>query len=1040
MPDTALLAALMAATLLVFLGVVSQAAAVGEPNARISGSLADTSGSVFASFDHDFAGALAGTNSDSRTEAATGATAAADLTYTSSDAGADAQGHGSANTGSPPRQATSDSFFSKEFSLTRPMQFSASGSVSVTSTSNQCCVVASARLSRSGSPNVFNVVASTGDGTKSVNSSGVLQPGDYTLALEASPGVGGGAAATPNIAGAAEFDVDFDLADAPIAVTITSAPPAETTATDATFAFEAATSPPPPGHFECRIDSFGFAPCTSPKTFTNIPLGDHVVQVRYVPDSGSAGPPSDARWKVVPSCPDVTIGLVRVKGCFTERQANGAGTGFFETEGDAWIGGFHVRPRSGGKLVVHNDAAAPFVAEGTGVDLVLGGQLVPAPLGELRPFVGDFALSLNTAGTFERFLALPLLKGLSGQVKVTWNVAPGGATGAKLEASVSMEELTKNLGRPLAGRDGTSRSVGTLAGKLGLALENGKPMEVTEGELEIPEYAVEVKGTNPPLKEGFGGGKFKGKQVGATVEWSGEVTLLFPWQGRSGTNQGSVTGRLFYTDFQMAGLGLGVSGFETPIGRTGWDLTGLEGDVLYRPDLSFNVGVKAQQHSSFAGDHLLKLTGNVKALKLAETDCATGKNPVEFVGTFNAPPLEAQKIGELKGQLLMCAYLQGTRNFAFEAGLSGDLTVDVGPFEKLFSATGSAKGWFSGFDFNLDGSYRLTLPRIGTIGADGVLSSEGYAVCGRYGFISAGIATNNWLEPPGDLPVCDFTPFRAVAPARAAGGSARSVRIAPGQSAVGIAVRGGGAAPRVRVTGPNGERFSSRPGDEPLEKPSALIFSIDELKTTSVFLRRPRAGSWRIEPLDGSVPITRIETARQLPEPRIRARVRKQGGKVIVSWRARKVPGQKIELVDRANGVTTTIQRSTSKRRGRVAFRPANPLETRRRIEAVLLQNGSPRPPLTVARYTLRKPKRPARAGKPTARRTAAGLVIGWRKARRARDYLITVQTGTVVLTRTTTRRLKLTYREPPPGRLTVRITPRDKFGRPGPTAVVNVG
>ena len=868
---------------------------------------------------------------------------------------------------------------------------------------------------------------------------GTISPGSCSLSVDALADAEDNTAGTvPTSTGGYVLSLDVTEAGAqPPAVEITAGPPATTNATTASFEFRATGGSPPPGHFECSLDNAGFTECASPKTFDNLAEGDHRFQVRYKPDAGGAGPAAEATWRVVPGCPDVRVGVAVAQGCFTERMANGAGTGVFETEQDAWVGGFHLRPRPGGKLVIQDRPQAPLAAEGAGVDWLLGGQAVPAPLAELQPFVPDFTLSLNTAGTIERFVALPLLQGLSAQAKVTWD--PGGR-GSKVEASVSMEELTESLGTPLAGLNGNATSIGTLAAKLELKLANGTATEVTEGELEVPEYAVELEGTTPPLKEGFGGGRFKAKRVGTTVEWSGEVSVLFPWQGQSGTNQGTVTGRLFFTDFQMGGLGLGVSGFERPIGRTGWDLTGIEGDVLYRPDFAFNVGVTAQQHSSFAGDHLFKLTGNVKALKLAEDDCEQGSNPVEFVGTFNAPPLEAQEIGELKGQVLMCAYLQGARNFAFEAGLSGDLKVDV-PVDGAFSAQGSAKGWFSGLDFNLDGSYRLTVPVIGTIGADGVFSSEGYAVCGRYGFISAGIATDNWLEPPGDLTGCDFTPFRvATGPssARAAGGT-RTVRVPSGQSAFGFAVRGSDGAPLVRVSGPRGERFTTPSDGEPLERRDALIIPATQLKTTYVYLRRPRPGRWSIEPLDGSPAIDRVETARQLPRPRVRARARRRGGKVVVNWSARRIPGQRIELVDRADGVATTIQRSTSRGRGRVVFTPRNPLATRRTIEAVILQNGSPRPPLTAARYRLRKPRRPARVGKPTARRTSAGLTIRWRRARRARDYIVSVSAGTSVLTRTTTARRVVTYRGAPAGRLTVRITSRDQFGRTGPAARVTV-
>ena len=61
---------------------------------------------------------------------------------------------------------------------------------------------------------------------------------------------------------------------------ITSAPPAETEATDATFAFEDAALLPLGGGFECSLDGAPYAPCSSPHTITGLLGGPHVFRVR----------------------------------------------------------------------------------------------------------------------------------------------------------------------------------------------------------------------------------------------------------------------------------------------------------------------------------------------------------------------------------------------------------------------------------------------------------------------------------------------------------------------------------------------------------------------------------------------------------------------------------------------------------------------------------------------------------------------------------------------------------------------------------------
>src|SRR6185437_15802267 len=120
-----------------------------------------------------------------------------------------------------------------------------------------------------------------------------------------------------------------------------------------------------------------------------------------------------------------------------------------------------------------------------------------------------------------------------------------------------------------------------------------------------------------------------------------------------------------------------------------------------------------------------------------------------------------KKIGQFDGTVTMCAYTRSIETFSFEAVVSGKLDVDAFGKKKLFTASGSAKGFFHGTSFNLDGGYSLTLPVFGKIGATGLLSSEGYAFCGTYHGVSAGFATHNWLEAPDDIQGCGSTPYRA---------------------------------------------------------------------------------------------------------------------------------------------------------------------------------------------------------------------------------------------------------------------------------------
>ena len=740
--------------------------------------------------------------------------------------------------------------------------------------------------------------------------------------------------------------------------------------------------------------------------------------------------------------PSVQVGVALAEGCFTERtdtQSNP--TGAFETAQEAWVGGFDLKPQPGAKLVVDpSNHSAPLQAEGGGVDWVLSPSLsIPAPFAEIKPFTPSYTLGLNTAGSLERLVALPLIKDASAQVTVTWG--PGGAS-SSVAAQVSLADISKNLGTALSATAG--RSIGTLAAGLTVKLANDAPLSLAAASLQIPEFAVELKGTDPALKLGFGGAKFayatepQGKPM-----WSGEATTFFPWDDR----QGSFTGAWTVDDGTLTSLKVALSGFKVKIGRTGWDWTGATGTLGLSPALAFDVGIDLEQQVKVKGDPLFKLSGSVKGLQLAP-DCKNGKNPFEFLLSGNSPPLEKAGIGKLAASVRYCAYLSSLATFGFEAAMNATLDVDVETpivgvtAKKLVTATGSLGGWFSGFDFDVEGNVSMKLPVFGTIAATGVLSSNGYAVCGTYGFVSAGIATNNWVEPPTDLSGCDLTPFQQAPPAaadvaRVAAGT-RTVAIPSGQSVFALAVRGRTAAPRIRLAGPGRVRFVSPAGPHALKTGSVIIVPEAALRTTYVYLHHPRAGTWRITALADAV--TRIDSAHALSKPNVRVRLRHlRGGRIQLTWHAPALRGQQIRLLDRAGGTVTLIQRLTRRHSGRVVFTPAGPAVTRRQIEADVRQSGRPRAQLIIAPYRVALPQPPAAATHLTARRAGGSLLVTWRTAARASGYFVTVATGAQTLAAIDTSRSSLTVTPAPAGQVTVTVTSRDRAGRRGRGATIKI-
>jgi hypothetical protein len=91
---------------------------------------------------------------------------------------------------------------------------------------------------------------------------------------------------------------------------ITAQPPNPSTSSSATFSFTGSDNVTPTASltFDCRLDSAGFAACTSPKSYTGLSDGPHTFQVRATDAAGNVDPtPASYTWTVDTTPPDTTI-------------------------------------------------------------------------------------------------------------------------------------------------------------------------------------------------------------------------------------------------------------------------------------------------------------------------------------------------------------------------------------------------------------------------------------------------------------------------------------------------------------------------------------------------------------------------------------------------------------------------------------------------------------------------------------------------------------------------------------------------------------
>lgn len=176
---------------------------------------------------------------------------------------------------------------------------------------------------------------------------------------------------------------EFTLARQPGSITVASAPPSSSTDVDATIEFTVE----PGSTAECALDSSGYSACSSPKTYSGLAPGDHVIGLRSVSGSGAIGDVTYHAFHVEPSgeaeeppsdgLPETTI---------TKGPANSSVVGHstveFEFESDK-TGYFQCRIDSGswgfclGELMVWWYSAGQHRVSVRAVDL--GGRTDPTP-------------------------------------------------------------------------------------------------------------------------------------------------------------------------------------------------------------------------------------------------------------------------------------------------------------------------------------------------------------------------------------------------------------------------------------------------------------------------------------------------------------------------------------------------------------------------------------------------------------------------------------------------------------------------------------
>lgn len=148
--------------------------------------------------------------------------------------------------------------------------------------------------------------------------------------------------------------------------------------------------------------------------------------------------------------------------------------------------------------------------------------------------------------------------------------------------------------------------------------------------------------------------------------------------------------------------------------------------------------------------------------------------------------------------------------------------------------------------------------------------------------------------------------------------------------------------------------------------------------TPLLMIRGAKTGRWTITTDAGSVGLTAVATAHELPRPRIDAHLARDGARRILHYSIASQPGMQVsfEEVGKNGGQMLGAARGSH---GTISFLPSG-ASGRRSIVAVVTQNGAPRANIQVASFSSPPPK-PGRLRDIHVTRSHGGLLVSFHPA-----------------------------------------------------------
>ncbi|HEY2636333.1 MAG TPA: hypothetical protein VGI54_03010, partial [Solirubrobacteraceae bacterium] len=392
--------------------------------------------------------------------------------------------------------------------------------------------------------------------------------------------------------------------------------------------------------------------------------------------------------------------------------------------------------------------------------------------------------------------------------------------------------------------------------------------------------------------------------------WTGGATVIpFRSGPLSAAGLGTWTGQveLSVSPIALRKVAITVKSLNKPLGATGIFLQKLGGEFQLKPSLQLggSIGV------SFGPSLDVPLIGD--DITAVEADGSV---------SLTLGPWVARGRGSVAVVKQTLADGSFTLDFSNGSGsVQGNMDISLGGN----GFDGHLAGWVAARrGFQIEGAARVKVLGPGIAGGDAIVSSAGMGGCAHIG--GRFIPDFGWRLRWGDtlpkviLSSCDVGPLEVSSrPARATATDGFVV----GRGTAGLAVRihGEGAPAAVTVTDPAGNATALPATLGTLGRPRIAALRDTATGDVWVLLGRPRSGRWRVTPLAGAAPVAAIQLARARPGPGVRARVSGvRRGRRTLTWRARRIAGQRLVFVERGPHGFSRVLVSTSHARGRVRF------------------------------------------------------------------------------------------------------------------------